>query len=123
MVVTPGVRARPQGAKASQGEAQQPDKTLYDTAVSDIQRKRFIEARMLLSTLINTYDSSEFLAKAHLAVAESWYKQGGERGLAQAQDECRQLISLYPDGPEAKAGLAMLQEIQTAERGKAAPAR
>ena len=123
LVMIPSVSGRPQGVKPSQGDALQPDKVLYDRAVSEIQRKRFVQSRLLLQTLLDTYDSSEFLAKARLALAESWFKQGGERGLAQAQVECKQVVMLYPDGPEAKAAQAMLEEMEAAGKGKPAPAR
>ena|ERR1035441_9044630 len=107
----------------SQGDTLQPDKVLYDRAVSDIQQKRFEVSRLLLQTLINTYGSSEFLAKARLAIADSWFQQGGERGLAQAQVACKQVVMLYPDGPEAKAAQDMLDEMEAGGKGKPAPAR
>ncbi len=42
----------------------QPDKILYDRAVKDIERGRYEVARLSLNTLMNTYDSSEYLSKA-----------------------------------------------------------
>src|SRR3989441_10862957 len=66
---------------------QQPDKVLFDKAVRDIERGRYEIARLTLNTLINTYDTSEFLAKAKLAIADSWYREGGGHGLAQAEAE------------------------------------
>ena len=50
-------------------DTQQPDKVLYDRAIADIERSRFEVARLTLNTLINTYDTSEYLAKAKLAIA------------------------------------------------------
>jgi outer membrane protein assembly factor BamD len=91
--------------------AQQPDKLLYDKAIADIQKKRFEVARLALQTLINTYDSSEFLPKAYLAIAESWHKQGGARELAQARKEYSQVLLLFPQSPEAKAAQKMLQKL------------
>ena len=37
--------------------------------------------RLTLQTLINTYPDSEYLAKAKLAIADSYYKEGGTAGL------------------------------------------
>src|SRR5215471_18036974 len=68
-------------------DTQQPDKVLFDKAVNDIERSRFEIARLTLQTLINTYDTSEYLAKAKLAIADSWYREGGAHGLAQAEAE------------------------------------
>ncbi|HTD45392.1 MAG TPA: hypothetical protein VK687_14485, partial [Bryobacteraceae bacterium] len=68
-------------------DTQQPDKILYDRAIKDIEHSRFEVARLTLNTLINTYDSSEYLAKAKLAIADSWYRQGGPEGMAQSEAE------------------------------------
>src|SRR5580693_3292632 len=68
-------------------DTQQPDKVLYDKAVKDLEKGRYELARLTLNTLINTYDSSEFLAKAKLAIADSWFREGGVSGMAQAEAE------------------------------------
>jgi outer membrane protein assembly factor BamD len=79
----------------------QPDKVLFDRAVNDIQHGRYEVARLTLNTLINTYDSSEYLAKAKLAIADSWYREGGAHGLAQAEAEYKDFILFYPQMEEA----------------------
>jgi outer membrane protein assembly factor BamD len=79
----------------------QPDKVLFDRAVKDIEHGRYEVARLTLNTLINTYDSSEFLAKAKLAIADSWYREGGAHGLAQAEAEYKDFILFYPQMEEA----------------------
>jgi outer membrane protein assembly factor BamD len=82
-------------------DTQQPDKVLYDKAVQDIERSRFEVARITLNTLINTYDTSEFMAKAKLAIADSWFREGGSHGLAQAEAEYKDFILFYPTLDEA----------------------
>ena len=82
-------------------DTKQPDKVLYDRAISDIEHGRFEVARITLNTLINTYDQSEFLAKAKLAVADSWFREGGAAGLAQAEAEYKDFILFYPTMEEA----------------------
>src|SRR5579864_3540119 len=82
-------------------DTKQPDKVLYDRAVSDIEHGRYEVARITLNTLINTYDQSEFLAKAKLAVADSWFREGGSAGLAQAEAEYKDFILFYPTMEEA----------------------
>ena len=62
-------------------DTEQPDKVLFDKAIGDIEKGRYEIARLTLNTLINTYDSSEFLAKAKLAIADSWMRQSDRRGL------------------------------------------
>src|SRR6202140_5885045 len=82
-------------------DTKQPDKVLYDKAVSDIEHGRYEVARITLNTLINTYDQSEYLAKAKLAVADSWFREGGTAGLAQAEAEYKDFILFYPTMEEA----------------------
>src|SRR5580700_10949512 len=82
-------------------ETQQPDKVLFDKAVNDIEHGRYEIARLTLNTLINTYDTSEYLAKAKLAVADSWYREGGTHGLSQAEAEYKDFILFYPAMEEA----------------------
>lgn len=82
-------------------DTQQPDKVLFDKAVKDIEKGRYEIARLTLQTLINTYDTSEFLAKAKLAIADSWFREGGGAGLAQAEAEYKDFILFYPTMEEA----------------------
>ena len=82
-------------------DTQQPDKILFDKAVKDIEKGRYDVARLTLNTLINTYDTSEYLAKAKLAEADSWYRQGGVTGLTQAEQSYKDFELFYPTMPEA----------------------
>jgi outer membrane protein assembly factor BamD len=82
-------------------DTQQPDKVLFDKAIADVEHSRFEIARFTLQTLINTYDTSEYLAKAKLAIADSWFREGGGHGLAQAEAEYKDFILFYPAMEEA----------------------
>jgi len=82
-------------------DTQQPDKVLFDRAINDIEHGRYEVARITLNTLINTYDQSEFMAKSKLAVADSWFREGGSAGLAQAEAEYKDFILFYPTMEEA----------------------
>jgi outer membrane protein assembly factor BamD len=82
-------------------DTQQPDKLLFDKSIKDIEKGRYELARLTLNTLINTYDTSEFLAKAKLAIADSWYREGGTHGMAQAEAEYKDFILFYPAMEEA----------------------
>jgi outer membrane protein assembly factor BamD len=82
-------------------DTQQPDKVLFDRAIGDIEHGRYEVARLTLNTMINTYDTSEYLAKAKLAVADSWYREGGTHGLAQAEAEYKDFILFYPQMEES----------------------
>jgi outer membrane protein assembly factor BamD len=82
-------------------DTQQPDKILFDKSIHDIEKGRYELARLTLNTLINTYDTSEYLAKAKLAIADSWYREGGTHGMAQAEAEYKDFILFYPAMEEA----------------------
>jgi outer membrane protein assembly factor BamD len=82
-------------------DTQQPDKVLFDKAIHDVEHSRYEIARLTLQTLINTYDTSEYLAKAKLAIADSWYREGGAHGLAQAEAEYKDFILFYPQMEES----------------------
>ena len=82
-------------------DTQQPDKLLYDKSIHDIEKGKYELARLTLNTLINTYDTSEYLAKAKLAIADSWYREGGIHGMAQAEAEYKDFILFYPAMEEA----------------------
>jgi outer membrane protein assembly factor BamD len=92
-------------------DTQQPDKVLFDKAVNDLERGRYEVARLTLQTLMNTYDTSEYLAKAKLAYADSWYREGGTHGLAQAEAEYKDFILFYPtmeESAEAQEKVCMI---------------
>jgi outer membrane protein assembly factor BamD len=79
----------------------QPDKVLFDRAMDAMQHSRFDVARITLQTMINTYPDSEYVARAKLAVGDSWYAEGGSAGLAQAEIEYKDFITFFPNLPEA----------------------
>ncbi|HEV2314692.1 MAG TPA: outer membrane protein assembly factor BamD [Candidatus Acidoferrales bacterium] len=79
----------------------EPDKILYDRALNDYNHGRYTESRLSLQILINSYPDSEYLAKAKLAVADSYYKEGGTEGLTQAVAEYKDFETFFPFLPEA----------------------
>ncbi len=81
--------------------SKQPDKVLFDRAMEQMKHNRFDQARMILQTLINTYPDSEYIARAKLAVGDSWYAEGGTTSLAQAELEYKDFITFFPNMPEA----------------------
>jgi outer membrane protein assembly factor BamD len=81
--------------------SKQPDKVLFDRAMDAMKHNRFDVARMTLQTLINTYPDSEFIARAKLGVADSWYAEGGTTALQQAEIEYKDFRTFFPNMPEA----------------------
>ena len=92
-------------------DSQQPDLDLFNRAMNDLERSRYDVARLTLQTLINTYPDSEYIAKSKLAIADSWYRQGGTNGLAQAEAEYRDFITFFPtmaESAEAQMRVSMI---------------
>ena len=92
--------------------SKQPDKVLFDRAMEAMRHNRFDVARMTLQTLINTYPDSEFIARAKLAVGDSWYAEGGTAALAQAEQEYRDFETFFPNMPEAAEAQLKIANIQ-----------
>jgi outer membrane protein assembly factor BamD len=82
--------------------AAEPDKILYDRALDSMKHSKYTEERLELQTLINTYPDSEYLAKAKLAIADSFYKEGGVANLTQAIDAYKSFIVFFPFLDEAQ---------------------
>ena len=104
-------------------DSAQPDKTLFDRAVGDLEKSRYEIARLTLQTLINTYPDSEYLAKSKLAIADSWYRQGGTSGLAQAEAEYKDFITFFPNMEEAveaqlKVAMIHYQQMEKPDRDR-----
>jgi outer membrane protein assembly factor BamD len=83
------------------GTSVEPDKVLYQKATADLKRGRYTTGRLALETLINTYPDSEYLAKAKLAIGDSYYKEGGTAGLKQSIVEYKDFITFFPFLDEA----------------------
>jgi len=81
--------------------SKQPDKVLFDKAMDAMRHNRFDVARLTLQTLINTYPDSEYIARAKLAVGDSWYAEGGTAALAQAEQEYADFEIFFPNMKEA----------------------
>jgi outer membrane protein assembly factor BamD len=92
--------------------SKQPDKVLFDKAMDAMRHNRFDVARMTLQVLINTYPDSEYIARAKLAVGDSWYAEGGTASLAQAEQEYRDFQTFFPNMPEAAEAQLKIANIQ-----------
>jgi outer membrane protein assembly factor BamD len=99
----------------------EPDKQLYDKAINDIKHGRHEVGRLGLQTLINTYPDSEYLAKAKLAIADSYFKEGGTANTTQAVAGYKDFIVFFPFLPEAayaqmQVAMANYNEMAKADR-------
>jgi len=102
----------------------EPDKLLYDRAQADLKHSRYVEGRLSLQTLINTYPDSEYLAKAKLAVADSYFKEGGVSNLTQSISEYKDFNTFFPFLDEAayaqmQIGMAHFKMMEKSDRDSA----
>jgi outer membrane protein assembly factor BamD len=98
--------------------SKQPDKVLFDRSMDAMRHNRFDVARMTLQTLINTYPDSEFIARAKLAVADSWYAEGGTTAMQQAEIEYKDFRTFFPNMPEAAEAQLKVANIHYQEMEK-----
>src|SRR5713101_6136323 len=106
------------------GTSAEPDKVLYERALEDIRKGRHGVGRLTLQTLINTYPDSEYLAKAKLAIGDSYYKEGGMAGLKQAIAEYKDFITFFPFLDEAafaqmQVGMSHYRQMEKPDRDHA----
>src|SRR5437764_4495634 len=82
-------------------DSKQPDKVLFDRAMEAMKKGKYDVARITLQTLINTYPDSEYIARAKLAVGDSWYAEGTTAAYQQAEVEYKDFQTFFPNLPEA----------------------
>jgi outer membrane protein assembly factor BamD len=101
--------------------SRQPDKELFDKAMTAMKKGKYDVARLDLQTLLNTYPDTEYAMRAKLAVGDTWYKEGGSAALTQAEQEYKDFITFFPNTPEAaeaqmKVGDIYFQQMQKPDR-------
>ena len=99
-------------------DSKQPDKILFDRAMDAMKTGKYDVARLTLQTLINTYPDSEFVARAKLAVGDSWYAEGGSAAMTQAENEYKDFITFFPNMPEAAEAQLKIANIHYREMEK-----
>jgi outer membrane protein assembly factor BamD len=100
-------------------DSKQPDKVLFDRAMDAMKHNKYDVARLSLQTLINTYPDSEYVARAKLAIGDSWYAEGGAAALTQAESEYKDFITFFPNMPEAAEAQMKIANIHYKEMEKA----
>jgi outer membrane protein assembly factor BamD len=109
--------------KPEVGASAEPDKVLYERAMEDMRKGHYEVARLTLQTLMNTYPDSEYLAKAKLAIADSYFKEGGTSGLTQAVAEYKDFGTFFPFLDEAayaqmQVGMAHFRRLEKPDRDR-----
>jgi len=85
------------------------DMMLFQRAQNALKQSNYAEARSLLETLINTYPDSDYVLRAKLAIADSWYYQHAFR---QAKLEYQDIITFFPNRPEVAVAQRRINSIK-----------
>jgi len=106
------------------GTSAEPDKVLFDKASADIKHGRYSVGRIDMQTLINSYPDSEYLAKAKLAIGDSYFHEGGTAGLKQSIVEYKDFITFFPFLDESayaqlQIAMAHFQQMEKPDRDHA----
>ncbi|MBI4470747.1 MAG: outer membrane protein assembly factor BamD [Acidobacteria bacterium] len=112
-----------QAKKSVAGEDPHPgrDRELFEEGLTELQKRKFVQGRLLLNTLINSYPDSPFLAMSKLATADSFFAEGTTEALAQAEVEYKDFANFFPTHPLADD--ALLQVAYVKMHGIQAPNR
>src|ERR1700744_4038648 len=73
---------------------------------------------MDLQVLLNTYPESQYQMLSKLAVADSWFKEGGTAALDQAEAEYKDFITFFPNDPMAAEAQMRVGDIYFREMDK-----
>lgn len=109
--------------KAPTSNLDEPDRVLFERAMHDLDKNKFIVARLTLQTLINTYPDSEYLPQAKYSLAESFYRESSSSSLSQAENEFKDYITFFPTSELAgdaqlKVAMTHVRRIEKADRDR-----
>jgi outer membrane protein assembly factor BamD len=90
------------------------DRELFQDAATEVRKGAHETGRLLFTTIITTYPDSPFLPLAKLAIADSFYLEGGTSSLVQAAASYQDWLTFFPTDPLADA--AMLKVAESEER-------
>jgi outer membrane protein assembly factor BamD len=103
-------------------ESAQSDQALLRSAESDIQQKRYDDARKNLQRLMNQYPDSELVTSARLALAKALYL---DKKYEEARTEYQRFLELHPQSDRADEahyylGMAYFRMADTPDRDQTA---
>ena len=74
--------------------SRQPDRRLFERAISAVEQDRFAVANLTLQTLVNTYPDSEYASKAELVLQDPRIAKCGESFNSSPQCDGRRATTL-----------------------------
>ena len=100
-----------------------PPQQVYDMAQQKLARKHYFTARTLLQELLPRVppDDRELLPKIQLAIADSFFQDGGQLNYGEALNGFRTFLTYYPNHEEAAraqfmVGMSLFQQALSPDR-------
>jgi outer membrane protein assembly factor BamD len=93
------------------------DRVLFEDAAKEVRKGNHETGRLLFTTIITTYPDSPFLPLAKLAIADSFYLEGGTSSLIQAAAAYQDWLTFFPTDPLADFALLKVAEAEMRQMG------
>jgi len=93
------------------------DRQLFLEATKEVRKGNHDTGRLLFTTIITTYPDSPYLPMAKLAIADSFYLEGGTSNLIQAGQAYQDWITYFPTDPLADAAMMKVAETEMKQMG------
>ena len=93
------------------------DRTLFLEATKEVRKGNHETGRLLFTTIITTYPDSIYLPMAKLAIADSFYLEGGTSSLIQAGQAYQDWLTYFPTDPLADAAMLKVAETEMRQMG------
>lgn len=97
------------------------DRELMAQGLKEMQDGKYIRARLLFSTLVNTYGDSPLLPVTKLAIADCFYREGSFSAMNQSEIEYRDWLQFFPkhelaDDVMMKIAEVHMRQVQAPDR-------
>lgn len=113
-------------AKRKDKQAAVPPDQVYRMAIAKMEKKRYYTARGLLQALLPRIppDDRDLLPRVQLAIADSYFKDGGLLNYGEALNGYRNFLLYYPQHPSADraqfmVGLSLFKQVPAPDRDQA----
>lgn len=93
------------------------DRELFIVAAREVRKNNFDVGRLLFQTIITTYPDSPYLPMAKLAVADSFFLEGGTSSLIQAIGAYQDWLTFFPTHPLADRVVLKIAESEMRQIG------
>ena len=93
------------------------DRVLFEDAAKEVRKGNHEIGRLLFTTIITTYPDSAYLPLAKLAIADSFYLEGGTSSLIQAAASYQDWLTFFPTDPLADAAMLKVAESEMRQMG------